>query len=57
MTNSFVCSGHIKVLNYKPYEGMHYLRFEEANRGKGSINKTFQNKSENEPYKVSETYI
>lgn len=30
---------------------MHYLRFENANRGEGSINKIFENKSENEPHK------
>lgn len=30
---------------------MHYLRFENANRGEGSINKIFENKSENEPLK------
>lgn len=51
ITDSFVCSEYIKVLNYKPYEWMYYLRFENVNRGEGSINKIFESKSENEPHK------
>lgn len=30
---------------------MYYLRFENVNRGEGSINKIFESKSENEPHK------
>lgn len=57
MTDSFVCLGYIKTLNYKPYERMHYLRFEDVNRGKGRTNKISDNKSGNESYKASEIYV
>ena len=36
---------------------MHYLRFEDVNRGEGRTNKISDNKSGNESYKASEIYI